>query len=138
MHEEMSGTSASFTHVSGGSIGRNKVYRVQNFELQERKINSRGNKGLKGQCSDRRQLDPSPLGLQPYEAPGLTRYGLRLRQRLPWVARDARPTMLIKGEDKLQTHKATQSLKNIFEEVEAEVAVEQDEWAKELRTRLID
>lgn len=38
----------------------------------------------------------------------------------------------MKGEDRLQTHKVIQSLTMMCEDVQAEIEVERDEWAKEL------
>lgn len=131
MHENMSSASSSSIQFPKGSIGRNEVHGVQDVELQERKIKPAGTKSLKNQFSDKHQIDWSPLSSRSYNATG--RYGLRLRRILPWVVKDVKPVIQVKGEDKLQTHHLIQSLKTTFENVKAEIEVEQDEWAKELK-----
>lgn len=132
-HKDMlsvsSSASSSSRQFPTASTGRSKVHGNREIELQERKIRSTGNKG-EGQFSDRLGFDLAPPGSRPWNTAG---YGLRLRHLLPWFVNDVKQSTPMQDEDKLQTQEPFRSLKLRVEEVEAEVAEEQGEWAKEPR-----
>lgn len=136
MHEDMysasSSASSSSTQLPRGSAGRNKVHAVQDIGLQERKIRSAVIESPKSQFSDRDRFESTPLGSRTDKTAG---YSLHLRHLLPWVQKDVKPAALLLDEDKLQTHERIRSIKMTYEEAEAETAVEQDEWGRELKDR---